>query len=76
MHKEAEDKWVIIIGCLLLFSIQFIAHMVIVALPTISLDLNLNVEMENAINLAFLITSVSLSFHWENMFQNMELEDT
>lgn len=60
MRKEVEDKWVIILGCLLLFSIQFIAHMVNVALPTISSDLNLSVEMENAINLAFLITSVSL----------------
>lgn len=60
MNKEAEDKWVIIVGCLLLFSVQFIANMVIVALPTIASDLHLNVELENAINLAFLITSVSL----------------
>ena len=60
MHKEAEDKWVMILGCLLLFSVQFIGNMVIVALPTISLDFHLSVEMENAINLAFLITSVAL----------------
>lgn len=60
MRKEAEDKWVIILGCLLLFCVQFIANMVTVALPTIASDLNLNVEMLNAINLVFLITSVSL----------------
>ncbi|MBQ2652126.1 MAG: MFS transporter [Methanobrevibacter sp.] len=34
--------------------------MVTVALPTIASDLNLSVEMLNAINLVFLITSVSL----------------
>ena len=60
MNKEIEDKWVMILGCLLLFCIQFIANMVTVALPTIALDLNLNIEMLNAINLVFLITSVSL----------------
>ena len=60
MNKEIEDKWVMILGCLLLFCIQFIANMVTVALPTIALDLNLNNEMLNAINLVFLITSVSL----------------
>ena len=60
MKKEVEDKWVMILGCLLLFCIQFIANMVTVALPTIALDLNLSVEMLNAITLAFLITSVSL----------------
>lgn len=60
MKKEAEDKWVLILGCLLLFCIQFIANMVTVALPTISNDLNLTVEMVNAIILVFLITSVAL----------------
>ena len=60
MKKEAEDKRVVILGCLLLFCVQFIANMVTVALPTISSDLSLNVEMVNAINLAFLVTSVSL----------------
>lgn len=60
MKKEVENKWVIILGCLLLFCVQFIANMVTVALPTIALDLDLNVEMLNAINLVFLITSVSL----------------
>ena len=60
MEKEVENKWVIILGCLLLFCVQFIANMVTVALPTIALDLDLNVEMLNAINLVFLITSVSL----------------
>lgn len=48
------------IGCLLLFSVQFIANMVIVALPSMSSNLHLDFEMENAINLVFLITSVSL----------------
>lgn len=60
MKKEVENKWVIILGCLLLFCVQFIANMVTVALPTIALDLDLTVEMLNAINLVFLITSVSL----------------
>ena len=60
MKKEVENKWVIVLGCLLLFCVQFIANMVTVALPTIEVDLNLNVEMLNAINLVFLITSVSL----------------
>ena len=49
-----------ILGCLLLFCIQFIANMVMVVLPTIALDLNLSAEMLNAITLAFLITFVSL----------------
>jgi len=60
MNKLIEDKWVTILGCLLMFSVQFIANMVIVALPSIAVDLNLSIEMENAINLVFLITSVSL----------------
>ncbi|WP_405294638.1 MFS transporter [Methanobrevibacter sp.] len=60
MKKEVEDKWVMILGCLLLFCVQFIANMVTVALPTIESDLHLSVEMLNAINLVFLITSVSL----------------
>ena len=60
MNKLIEDKWVTILGCLLMFSVQFIANMVIVALPSIGVDLNLSIEMENAINLVFLITSVSL----------------
>ena len=60
MNKIVEDKWVTIIGCLLLFSVQFIANMVIVALPSMSSNLHLDFEMENAINLVFLITSVSL----------------
>ncbi len=60
MKKEAENRWVIILGCLLLFCVQFIANMVTVALPTIASDLDLTVEMLNAINLVFLITSVSL----------------
>ncbi|WP_295722857.1 MFS transporter [uncultured Methanobrevibacter sp.] len=60
MKKEVEDKWVMILGCLLLFCVQFIVNMVTVALPTISLDLDLSVKMVNAINLIFLITSVSL----------------
>ena len=60
MKKEVENKLVIVLGCLLLFCVQFIANMVTVALPTISNDLNLSVEMLNAINLVFLITSVSL----------------
>lgn len=55
-----EDKWVTVLGCLLMFSVQFICNMVIVALPAIATDLHLNVEMENAINLVFLITSVAL----------------
>lgn len=60
MNKIVEDKWVTIIGCLLLFSVQFIANMVIVALPSMSSNLHLDFEMENAINLVFLITTVSL----------------
>jgi MFS family permease len=60
MNKEVEDKWVMILGCLLLFCVQFIANMVTVALPTIASNLSLNIEMLNAINLVFLITSVSL----------------
>ena len=60
MKKEVEDKWVLILGCLLLFCVQFIANMVTVALPTIALNFDLNVEMLNAINLVFLIVSVSL----------------
>ncbi len=60
MNKIVEDKWVTIIGCLLLFSVQFIANMVIVALPSMSSNLHLDFEMGNAINLVFLITSVSL----------------
>ena len=60
MKKEVENKWVIILGCLLLFCVQFIANMVTVALPTISSDFHLTAEMLNAINLVFLITSVSL----------------
>lgn len=60
MKKEVEDKRVMILGCLLLFCVQFIANMVTVALPTIASDLSLNVEMVNAINLVFLVTSVSL----------------
>lgn len=60
MRKEVEDKWVLVIGCLLLFCVQFIANMVTVALPTISTDFHLTVEKLNAINLVFLIVSVSL----------------
>lgn len=60
MNKLAEDKWVTILGCLLLFCVQFIVNMVIVALPAMASDLHLNVDMENAINLVFLITSVAL----------------
>ena len=60
MRKVVEDKWVMILGCLLLFCVQFIANMVTVALPTIASDFHLTVEMLNAINLVFLITSVSL----------------
>ena len=60
MNKLAEDKWVTILGCLLLFCVQFIVNMVIVALPSMASDLHLNVDMENAINLVFLITSVAL----------------
>ena len=39
MKKEVEDKRVVILGCLLLFCVQFIGNMVTVALPTISSDL-------------------------------------
>ena len=60
MNKLIEDKWVTVLGCLLLFCVQFIANMVIVALPSLASDLHLNVDMENAINLVFLITSVAL----------------
>ncbi len=60
MKKEVEDRWVMILGCLLLFCVQFIANMVTVALPTIESDLHLTVEMLHAINLVFLIMSVSL----------------
>lgn len=60
MNKLIEDKWVTILGCLLLFCVQFIANMVIVALPSLASDLHLNADMENAINLVFLITSVAL----------------
>ena len=60
MNKLVEDKWVTILGCLLMFCVQFIANMVIVALPSMGSDLHLSIEMENAINLVFLITSVSL----------------
>ena len=60
MNKVVEDKWVTIFGCLLLFCVQFIVNMVIVALPSVASDLHLNVEMEHAINLVFLITSVAL----------------
>ena len=60
MKKEVEDKRVMILGCLLLFCVQFIANMVTVALLTIASDLSLNVEMVNAINLVFLVTSISL----------------
>jgi MFS family permease len=60
MKKEVEDKWVLILGCLLLFCVQFIANMVTVALPTIASDFHLTVEKLNAINLVFLIVSVSL----------------
>jgi len=60
MEKDVENKWVIILGCLLLFCVQFIGNMVTVALPTIASDLDLTVEMLNSINLAFLIMSVSL----------------
>lgn len=59
MNKVVEDKWVTVVGCLLMFCVQFIVNMVIVALPSISSDLHLTVEMENAINLVFLITSVT-----------------
>ena len=45
MKKEVEDKWVLIFGCIMLFCIQFIANMVTVALPTISNELDLTVEM-------------------------------
>ena len=58
MKKEVEDKRVMILGCLLLFCVQFIANMVTVALLTIASDLSLNVEMVNAINLVFLVTSI------------------
>ncbi len=57
MDKVSEDKWVTVVGCLVLFCVQFISNMVIVALPSMSLNLHLNYEMENAINLVFLITS-------------------
>lgn len=60
MNKEVEDKWVVLLGCLLMFCIQFIGNMVTVALPTIASDLDLSVEMLNAINLAYLIMSLSL----------------
>ena len=60
MEKDVENKWVIILGCLLLFCVQFIGNMVTVALPTIASDLDLTVEMLNSITLAFLIMSVSL----------------
>ena len=43
MKKEVEDKRVVILGCLLLFCVQFIANMVTVALPTIALNFDLNV---------------------------------
>lgn len=60
MKQEVENKWVIILGCLLLFCVQFIGNMVTVALPTIAADWDLSVEMLNAINLVFLVSSVSL----------------
>ena len=53
MNKLVEDKWVTIIGCLLMFSVQFIANIVIVALPSISSNLHLDFALENAINLVF-----------------------
>ena len=60
MNKNREDRFVIILGCLLLFSIQFIASMVIVAIPAISAEFNMNVKYGNLINLVFLISSISL----------------
>ena len=60
MDKDREDKLVIILGCLLMFSIQFIGTMVIVAIPSISNTFNMNVKMEHLINLVFLISSISL----------------
>ena len=60
MKKEVENKWVVVIGCPLMFRIQFIGNMVTVALPKIASDLDLTVEMLNAINLDYLIMSLLL----------------
>ena len=60
MNKDREDRLVMVLGCLLMFTIQFIGTMVIVALPSISDAFDMNVKMEHLINLVFLIASISL----------------
>lgn len=60
MNKLKEDKYVIILGCLLFFSIQILGNMVTIALPSISQTFNLTVDLENAVNLIYLVLVISL----------------
>ena len=50
--------------------------MVIVAIPAISAEFDMNVKFGNLINLVFLISSISLMLLLENTYPNTVLENT
>ena len=60
MDKVKEDKLVIILGCLVLFCIQILGNMVTLAIPSISQDFHMNVDLTNAVSLIYLVLVISL----------------
>ena len=60
MNKNNEDKFVIILGCLLLFSVQMLGNMIVIALPYINKSLNLGLDASNAVTLVYLVLVISL----------------
>ena len=60
MNKNDEDKFVIILGCLLLFSVQILGNMIVIALPSITETLKLSMDASNAVTLVYLVLVISL----------------
>ena len=60
MNKDDEDKFVIILGCLLLFSVQILGNMIVIALPSITETLKLSMDASNAVTLVYLVLVISL----------------
>ena len=50
MNKNDEDKFVIILGCLLLFCVQIIGNMIVIALPSITDTFKLGMDASNQLH--------------------------
>ena len=60
MDKNDEDNFVIILGCLLLFCVQILGNMIVIALPSITDTFKLGIDASNAVTLVYLVLVISL----------------